>query len=62
MATDIEAWFAALDRFVDVPFMEAEHRLGLRRPRLSKPLRISVAPAAGHGARRQRVHRSSWIA
>ena len=22
MATDIEAWFAALDRFVDVPFME----------------------------------------
>jgi antitoxin VapB len=22
MATDVEAWFAALDRFVDVPFME----------------------------------------
>ncbi len=22
MATDIDVWFAALDRFVDVPFME----------------------------------------
>ena len=22
MATDVDAWFAALDRFADVPFME----------------------------------------
>ena len=26
MVTDVEAWFAALDRFVDVPFMEDGRR------------------------------------
>lgn len=26
MTTDIDAWFAALDRFVDVPFMEEGRR------------------------------------
>jgi antitoxin VapB len=24
MVTDIDAWFAALDRFADVPFMEGD--------------------------------------
>jgi len=27
MATDIDAWFAELDRFADVPFMEEGRRL-----------------------------------
>lgn len=26
MVTDIDAWFAALDRFIDVPFMEEGRR------------------------------------
>jgi len=32
MAVDIDAWFAALDRFADVPFMED----GRRRPPMPK--------------------------
>ena len=34
MVTDIDAWFAALDRFADVPFMED----GRRQP----PMPVSV--------------------
>ena len=33
MAKDIGAWFAALDRFADVPFMED----GRRQPRMPPP-------------------------
>jgi antitoxin VapB len=28
MITDIERWFAELDRFADVPFMEGESKCG----------------------------------
>jgi antitoxin VapB len=33
MVTDIDAWFAALDRFTDVPFMEE----GRERPPMPPP-------------------------
>ena len=33
MVTDIEAWFAELDRFADVPFMEE----GRRQPPMPEP-------------------------
>jgi antitoxin VapB len=33
MATDIDAWFAELDRFADVPFMEG----GRRQPSMPPP-------------------------
>jgi antitoxin VapB len=33
LATDIEAWFAELDRFADVPFMED----GRRQPPMPEP-------------------------
>jgi antitoxin VapB len=33
MATDLEAWFAELDRFSDVPFMED----GRRQPPMPEP-------------------------
>ncbi len=33
MVTDIEAWFAELDRFADVPFMED----GRRQPPMPEP-------------------------
>lgn len=33
MAADVDAWFAALDRFADVPFMED----GRRQPPMPKP-------------------------
>ena len=33
MVTDIEAWFAALDRFADVPFMEG----GRQQPAMPAP-------------------------
>lgn len=32
IATDVDAWFAALDRFVDIPFMEG----GRNQPPLPK--------------------------
>jgi hypothetical protein len=37
MATDIEAWFAALDRFADVPFIEAEHVWACATPGCRNP-------------------------
>ena len=33
MTADIDAWFAALDRFADIPFMED----GRRQPPMPKP-------------------------
>ena len=33
MATDLDAWFAELDRFADVPFMEE----GRRQPSMPEP-------------------------
>jgi antitoxin VapB len=33
MVTDVEAWFAELDRFADVPFMED----GRRQPPMPEP-------------------------
>jgi antitoxin VapB len=33
MATDVDAWFAELDRFADVPFMED----GRRQPPMPEP-------------------------
>lgn len=36
LTTDIDAWFAELDRFVDVPLMED----GRRQPPMPKPKRL----------------------
>ena len=39
IATDIERWFAKLDRFADVPFMEN----GRHQPRMPKTKRAATA-------------------
>jgi antitoxin VapB len=51
MATDIDAWFAELDRFADVPFMED----GRRQP----PMPESVDLFGELPPRHQRRHRAA---
>jgi antitoxin VapB len=51
MATDIDTWFAELDRFADVPFMED----GRRQP----PMPASVDLFGELSPRHQRRHRAA---